>query len=216
MRLTAFLGCTCVLMLVGCGRGPDSTVEVVRTDAKPDVAENEPLAEAPAEAAPAEQEGVGTKLKKSLSSFGKSAEDAASGVSEFAGETLDGLTSTGAKAMDSVGSATDDAMDYVTGLYQSAKKNGETKAGSAQDWIMDDWKKGGTWQYKVLTLPATAKNAEAELNKLGKSRWECYSVVADGETRTYHFKRATQSVIRNLPAKELFRLLPLLGGGDEE
>lgn len=43
------------------------------------------------------------------------------------------------------------------------------------------------WQYKV-----TYNNEEPDLNRLGADGWECFAVVAKGETLKAFFKRHTE------------------------
>lgn len=135
---------------------------------------------------------------------------AASGVTNTVNDLYEGAVEGGSEA-------TDATVDFVTGLYNKAKETGETTTASARDWVMDDLKKGGAWEYRVVqTTAAEAEALEAEMNKLGEQRWECYSVVPgnNGDV-TIFLKRPARSMIRSLPARDLLRLVPLLGGGDD-
>lgn len=210
MQAAVLFGCVCGLTSLGCGGGSDSGPTAASATPKPEKPPAVETATQQAEVEPVTPEkGVGTKLKQAFSGFQKGAEGVAGDVSDFAGKAMDGFSNTG-------GQATEAATEFVTNAYQTAKEKGETEITNARDWVMDDLKKGGAWEYKVLTLTdAGAADAEEQLNNLGSGRWECYAVVPVGATRTYHFKRPVRSMIRNLPAKELLRLLPLLGGDDE-
>ena len=52
-----------------------------------------------------------------------------------------------------------------------------------------------TWEYKVLGSPA-AKDAEKEINRLGRERWELASVTFNPSTSetVFYFKRAKEAV----------------------
>jgi hypothetical protein len=134
---------------------------------------------------------------------------AAGNVSEFAGGVYDDAVTAGSDV-------TEGAVDLVTSLYESAKETGETQTTNARDWVMGDLKKGGSWQYRVLQTPHDPKAQQAALTEAGKARWECYSVARTETDTLLYLKRPARSVIRSLPAKELLRLLPLLGGEDGE
>ena len=113
------------------------------------------------------------------------------------------------------GSTADETQKLIDRLYRQAKQSGETTAGSAKDWVVDDFRKLGSWQYKTVRISTTdPTQIEAELNKLGAERWDCFWVDKDDSTITFYLKRTRRSVLRQLPARELLRLLPLLGGGD--
>ncbi len=113
-------------------------------------------------------------------------------------------------------SATEGTLEWVEESYEQARRSGETSATNAKDWVLGDMRKIGAWEYKTLVLPADEpEKIESELNKLGADRWECFWVDKQGSTATFYMKKPGRSYLRNIPARELFRLLPLLpGGGD--
>lgn len=176
--------------------------------ARPEPAQAEKPVEVPAEEqAPAES--LTSRFSSALSEIRKRGGGAATDVSDMAGGVYDDVTSTGSEA-------TEKTVSWITDMYNSAKETGETSTTSARDWVMDDFKKGGSWEYQVVTASNDPAEQQAQLNKLGRSRWECYSVLHQESETTFYLKRNASSVIRNLPARELFRLLPLLGGGGGE
>lgn len=107
------------------------------------------------------------------------------------------------------------ATTWVTDLYSSAVESGETTAGNAKDWVVDDISKIGTWQYKVVLVGASARAMEEKLNKLGAERWEAFSVKEVPTSRgsfLISLKRPHRSYLRQLPAKDLLKLVPLFQG----
>ena len=131
----------------------------------------------------------------------------ASSAAEWAGERF-------SQAADVSSDAASDSAGWIQNMYEKAKKSGETSASSAKEWVTSDLAKSGTWQYKVVVIESdNLEEIQRKLNELGSERWECYSIVG----QRYHFKRPQHSTLRQLPAKELLRLLPLLGslGGDD-
>lgn len=114
-------------------------------------------------------------------------------------------------ASETAGSAT----KWVTDLYSNAVESGETTAGNAKDWVVDDISKIGTWQYKVVLVGASARAMEEKLNKLGAERWEAFSVKEVPTSRLnflISLKRPHRSYLRQLPAKDLLKLVPLFQG----
>ena len=113
--------------------------------------------------------------------------------------------------------AANNTTGWLTKQYNNAVAAGETSATSAKDWVADDLGKIGTWQYKVMRLPAASRRLEIEMNKLGNQRWECFSVrEVDSVYVVAYFKRPHRSYLKQLPAKDLLKLFPLLqdGNGD--
>ena len=114
--------------------------------------------------------------------------------------------------------AAGDASAWVQRMFQDAKRKGETTAGSANEWVQADLKKRGTFEYRVVRLQGqNAAATEQLLNQLGGQRWECFHIERREEVTTFYLKKAGRSQLRSLPAKELLRLLPLLGslGGND-
>jgi len=57
--------------------------------------------------------------------------------------------------------------------------------------------------------------AEGKLNEAGKSRWECYHVSDLPGGMRFFMKRQKRSYLKNLPLKDVLKLVPLLDGGEE-
>ena len=100
--------------------------------------------------------------------------------------------------------------------FSLSRKAAETSVTTAKDWVLDDLGKIGTWKYKVVEIPSpNPQLAETELNRLGAQRWEGYAVQTQSNRVVLYLKRSHRSYLRFLPAKDLFRLLPLLQGDGE-
>lgn len=166
-------------------------------------------AEQQQEEKPGEGSSIGSQISSVVNQIGETSSDAATDVSEMASTLMDGVANTSAEAAE-------ETADWVNSLYQKAKQTGETTATSAKDWVVDDFQRGGSWQYQVVEGPADVKRQQAMLNKLGNERWECYEVIAGPGGSVFYLKRRSQSVIRSLPARDLLRLVPLLGAGGGE
>ena len=148
-------------------------------------------------------EKVNRLYEKAKSSGQTSAKSAKAWLAELYGEA----TSKG-------GSATTDTAQWIVELYNKAKESGETTAANSKEWLAEDIAKMGTWQYMTLVMDVANPTAiEAELNKLGSQRWECFWVDRQGERTTFYLKKASRSFIRQLPLRQLLLLLPLLSIG---
>lgn len=151
---------------------------------------------------------IGSQLNAVMSQIGEKSEAAASDVSEMTSNLIDDVSTTSSEAAQQT-------ADWVTSLYEKAKSTGETTTTTAKDWVMEDIRRGGSWEYRVEVVNIDPKQQQEVLNDMGKRRWECYEVaIVEGETRFY-FKRPSSSVIRSLPVRDVLRLIPLLGGGGE-
>ena len=151
-------------------------------------------------------ENVTALFEKAKSSGETTAASAAEWISELYDD-----------AKDVSANAVEDANAWVQEMFQDAKRKGETTAGSAKEWVQADLKKRGTFTYRVVNLSGQDTAAtEQFLNKLGGQRWECFHIERRDDVTTFYLKKAGRSKLRSLPAKELLRLLPLLGslGGD--
>ena len=144
-------------------------------------------------------------------------EQAKSSGTTAAGSASEWLSEMYGQADDWRNGATASTLKWVEESYAEAQRRGETTATSAKEWVMGDLRRVGTWEYKTLVLPTDKpEDIERELNALGADRWECFWVDKQGTQATFYLKRSGRSYLRNLPARELFRLLPLLpSGGDD-
>lgn len=143
----------------------------------------------------------------------KSGATTASNVAEWVGERVGDARQAG-------GDAATASSKWIQETYEAAKKRGETTAASARDWLMEDYGNMGAWEYKTIEFSGSdAAQIEAELNALGKLRWECFFVNQTGPKTTFYLKKRKRSYLRNIPARDLLRLAPLIGtfgGGGPE
>ena len=130
------------------------------------------------------------------------------------GSAVEGASGLVDRIKQSGGEAGTNAMQWAEKKFQEARAAGETQATSATEWVQEDLKSAGTWEYKVVvTENSDPEKVQEALNQLGRERWECYSSTPDGRGLMLQLKRPNTSVIRSLPARDLIRLVPLLGLG---
>ncbi|MGE9295549.1 MAG: hypothetical protein ACQKBV_04605 [Puniceicoccales bacterium] len=116
-----------------------------------------------------------------------------------------------AKTKDASGELLEKTKETTSGWYESAR-----------DWSRDDLGRAGTWQYRIVVitpaeLMANPDRLESELNELGEERFECYWVESlDNGRLAMFFKKPGFSYIKALPAKELWRFIPLGGDGSDD
>ncbi|MCA9218631.1 MAG: hypothetical protein KDB27_36430, partial [Planctomycetales bacterium] len=134
----------------------------------------------------------------------------AGSVAKWASETFE-------HSVEFTGSTAQESARWVAEQFQNARGAGETTATNAKDWVMEDIERMGSWEYSSLSIgPAEQpERVTQRLNDYGSKRWECILVDSSSEQKTFYFKRPRRSYLKHIPAKELMRLVPLLGGGDE-
>jgi hypothetical protein len=104
-------------------------------------------------------------------------------------------------------------------LYEKAKSSGEQVPDDVREWVKEDVKKIGDWEYKLVTRkidPSRSRAAlEQELNTFGRERWECFWIESTPRNMTFFFKRPSISYLRRaLPLKDALKLLPQGEGGE--
>ena len=134
--------------------------------------------------------------------------------------SLDDMKKMLSDAGDATGQTADDTMKWVNEMYDSLSKQGLTHAKDAQTWVAEDWNAINAWEYKVVSVDSKqiASNPEVleeKLNEAGKQRWECFH-VSDGIGGTmFYMKRQKKSYLKNVPLKDMLKLIPLLDGGEQ-
>jgi len=65
--------------------------------------------------------------------------------------------------------------DIIKKKFEEAKSDDKELSDKAKEWIEEDIKKIGDWEYMVLSIKyeGTVK-LEQKLNELGNERWECF------------------------------------------
>ncbi len=144
-------------------------------------------------------------LRQASSSGGKSAQQATQWMQNVLGD-----------AAESGGATAQDTMRWTNEMYQSLRDQGSTTANSATEWLSEDWSKMGAWEYKVVLLEnKSPADMEGKLNELGAQRWECFHVMPTGSGQAMYFKKPARSYLKNVPLKDMMKLIPLLDNGNE-
>ena len=206
-----FLAVACSLVLMGCesSEGPlpePVPTEVSRADSNQDLLDVQGSDESEEEDA-----SILARAAKIIDQAKESGSSQAEVASEWLSARMQDVSESTSQAADSTG-------EWATETFQYLKEQGMTTAGSTHEWLAEDIQNMGAWHYKVVVLDLNQPTAETEqaLNDLGKERWECFHVLAssDGQT-TMFFKKGRRSYLKSIPFKDVMRLLPLLGSGDE-
>ncbi len=113
--------------------------------------------------------------------------------------------------------AANDSITWATDMFNNLKEQGLTQAENTQQWLSNDWKLAGAWEYRVVEIGQGLEATET-LNRLGSERWECFHVTSSkpADLTVFYFKRPAQSYLNNLPMKDLMHLLPLMGAGGND
>lgn len=100
-------------------------------------------------------------------------------------------------------------LDRVLELYQRAKKTTLSAPKDVTNWLANDIKGSGAWEYKLEEIDIHYPHeAEKKMNELGNDRWELVHTMP-GDVHTFLFKRPKESFLDYIPAQELVGLLPL-------
>lgn len=208
MNPTPFYPLVLAVLLMGCQSEQETEAKQQNDTA---VAENTETTTEPQEngASDPDKEAYWDRITDLYEQAKASGQTTAENAKQWLGEMYDQTASAGQ-------STADGTARRVRELYEEAKKRGETSASSAKEWVMDDIGRMGAWDYKTLRVAADDNvDIEKELNKMGAQRWDCFWVDKNGSTTTFYFKKPSRSYLRQIPARELMRLLPLLGGGGD-
>jgi len=102
----------------------------------------------------------------------------------------------------------------VSQAYLAAKAKGQTAAGSAQDWLLDELNSDSRWEYKILAaVEKDPAKLESQLNELGRDGWQCFHVESADASLTLFMQRRPASIVRNIPMTDLLKVIPYLGFG---
>jgi hypothetical protein len=65
--------------------------------------------------------------------------------------------------------------EQIKKKFEEAKSDDKELSKQAKEWIEEDIKKIGDWEYKVLNIKHDdIDKLEQKLNELGNERWECF------------------------------------------
>jgi len=205
-RLRPPVACLVMLLLTTIFAGCDS--------AKVDVPE--PVADTVGTVAQEETEETPEKqLEKNAADQEDVQEQGATeGVKKWLGERLKQAADTSNDAAQAAGDTAEGSVEWATETYEQLKEQGLTTANSAGQWFTEDFKSMGAWEYKIveLNLTQSSEQAEQQLNALGRERWECFQVTPQkkGSSHYYFFKRPKRSYLKNIPLKDVLKLVPLM------
>jgi thioredoxin-related protein len=91
---------------------------------------------------------------------------------------------------------------------EEVKSDDKEVSKQAQEWIEEDIKKIGDWEYKVLKIKHTEiDELETHLTQLGNDRWECFWIEKKDKDLLLLFKRPKISYLQKIPKGELFKML---------
>ena len=216
MKRIVIVGFVLSMFSAGC----DTAVDV----AGPGIEANNVVGSAPLEATEQEQEGepgskAGEPKSKAAGLLGKAKDlfqQAADSGSEEAESAKKWMTDKFGDVSESGSQVAEDAAQWASDAFDSLKQKGLTSADNASEWVTEDIRNMNALKYKVVTVSLDDLEAvEDKLNELGKLRWDCFHVVEkDGEI-VMMLKKERRSLLKNIPVKDMLRLVPLMGDGGE-
>ena len=96
-------------------------------------------------------------------------------------------------------------MEEFQNWYDKSRSAGE----KGKDWVLNDIKSIGDWEYLVVTLNAVDEDELAlQLNAYGKERWEAYWVQKKIGGIQFFFKRRVRTYIKHIPVGDLLHMVP--------
>lgn len=123
-------------------------------------------------------------------------------------------------AGNATGETADETKQWVEDTFKALSDRGLTGAQNATDWVKQDWNAMNTWEYRVVTV-SSEKIAEdpaaleQTLNESGKLRWDCFHISESPAGTKFFMKRQKKSYLKNIPLKDMLRLVPLLDGDSQ-
>lgn len=89
--------------------------------------------------------------------------------------------------------------------YEKSREAGE----KGKDWVLNDIKNIGDWEYLIVTLQAgNEQELSEQLNTYGKDRWEVYWVQKTLQGIQFYFKRRVRTYIKHIPVGDLLHMMP--------
>lgn len=207
------LSCLLASVFSGCAHEPAAIVPPELESASEEVAEQEAAATNAAQDV-AQEDSTESSLGDAVAGLLQKAKATA--------PTLDGTKKWFSDTGEATGQTADDTLKWVNDTYKSLSDRGLTTAKDAGDWVSEDWNSIGAWEYKVVLLENKTEkkdrvSPEQTLNEHGKLRWECFHVSDGPSGVTFFMKRQKKSYLKNMPLRDVLKLVPLLGadGGGE-
>ena len=160
------------------------------------------------ESQPKQEQGVlgkaGNLLKQATNKGSQSAQDAGRWVQDQLGAAAD----TGEQTAE-------ETWQWANETFEFLKSQGMTTASDTSQWLGQDWNNMESWEYKVVTLGDTEESLTSTLNELGKQGWECFEIETRTEGTRFFFKKPTFSYLRQLPFKDMIKLVPLMNNAEK-
>ncbi|MFC1838857.1 hypothetical protein ACFL1N_04695 [Thermodesulfobacteriota bacterium] len=101
--------------------------------------------------------------------------------------------------------------EIIKNKIEELKSDNLEKSEKAKNWIEEDLKKIGDWEYKVLKIStAETEEIEKKLNQLGNDRWECFWLEKRKDEIVFYFKRNKISYLQKIPSGELLKIFDSL------
>ena len=109
-------------------------------------------------------------------------------------------------------SKTDKALKELKRLYEEAK---EKAPDDPVEWAKEDLRRGGDWEYRVVSLSAEeAEMVEEKLNDFGRDRWEVFWVRKENGAIIIYMKRPAKSYLRSVPLSEIGKAVSDVGSSE--
>ena len=181
--------------------------------------ENAPTKIVAKESSPQDQESDEKEesgAKKLLNMANKFLDEQAESGSDNAKKAQQWMSDKFGDASDSGSEIAEDAAKWASEAFESLKDKGMTSADSASQWLTEDIRNMNALKYKVIKISLDdLDELEDQLNDLGKLRWDCFHAVEkDGHTILF-LKKERRSILKNIPVRDMMRLIPLMSEGGE-
>ncbi len=131
----------------------------------------------------------------------------ASLANKWVQERISGVADTGNQTVD-------ETWKWANETFESLKAQGLTTSRSTTEWLGQDWRNMESWQYKVITLAGTDEELAEKLNQFGKQGWDCFNTEIGTDGTRFYFKKQMFSYLRQLPFKDVIKLVPMMNNVD--
>ena len=99
-------------------------------------------------------------------------------------------------------------LEQAKRLLEALTSKSKELTVESKEWLKEDFKRIGDWEYKQEALAATKiKGMAALLNKHGADRWDCFWIQKEGGTMHLFFKRPAISYSQKVLTADLLKLL---------
>ena len=98
--------------------------------------------------------------------------------------------------------------EIIKGKIEELKSENLEKSEKAKNWIEEDIKRIGDWEYKVIKMKSSnIEEIEKNLNELGTDRWECFWVEKRKKEMVFYFKKPKISYLQKIPKGDLLKMI---------